>query len=152
MLPAACSRLYSVLSAWAGVFARSTLSDKIKRDFFQAVAVSVLLYGCTNLTLKKHMEKKLDENYARMLHAVWRNPGSNTTQKGSCISHFTNSETHQSSPTRHAGHCWRNKGELISDVLKTTPTCGHNSVSRPVETYNSSVRVLSTGPVKKNGW
>ena len=28
--------------------------------FFQAVAVSVLLYGCTTWTLSKRMEKKLD--------------------------------------------------------------------------------------------
>ena len=28
------------------------------------------LYGCTTWTLTKHLEKKLDGNYARMLHAV----------------------------------------------------------------------------------
>ena len=27
----------------------------------------VLLYGCTTLTLMKHVEKKLDGNYTRML-------------------------------------------------------------------------------------
>ena len=46
------------------------LYDKIKQDFFQVMAVSILLYGCSTYTLIKHMEKKLDENYTRMLHAV----------------------------------------------------------------------------------
>ena len=32
-------------------------TDKIKRDFFQAVAVSTLLYGCTTWTLTTHKEK-----------------------------------------------------------------------------------------------
>ena len=45
------------------------LSDKIKLDF-QAVAVSMLLYGCTTWTLTKRTEKKLDWNYAKILHAV----------------------------------------------------------------------------------
>ena len=38
----------------------------MKRSFFQAVVVSILLYGCTTWTLAKRMEKKLDGNYTRM--------------------------------------------------------------------------------------
>ena len=37
--------------------------------------------------------------------------------------------------TRHAGHCWRSKEELISDVLLWTPTHGCASVGRPARTY-----------------
>ena len=37
--------------------------------------------------------------------------------------------------TRHAGHCWRSKDELISDVLLWKPTHGHASVGRPPRTY-----------------
>ena len=37
--------------------------------------------------------------------------------------------------TRHAGHCWRSKDELISDVLLWTPTHGCASVGRPARTY-----------------
>ena len=44
----------------------SDLTDKIKRSFFQAVIVLILLYGCTAWTLTKRMEKKLDGNYTRM--------------------------------------------------------------------------------------
>ena len=46
------------------------LSDKIKQEIFPAVAVWILLCGCTTWTLMRRMEKKLDENYARRLHAV----------------------------------------------------------------------------------
>ena len=55
---------------------KSDLTDKMKRSFFQAVVVSILLYGCTTWTLTKRLEKKLDGNYTRMLRAVlnksWR--------------------------------------------------------------------------------
>ena len=46
---------------------KSDLSDKIKRSFFQAAVVSILLYRCTAWMLTKQMEKKLDGNYTRML-------------------------------------------------------------------------------------
>ena len=49
---------------------KSDLTDKIKRSFFQAVVVSILLYGCTTWTLTKFMEKKFDGNYTRMLRAI----------------------------------------------------------------------------------
>ena len=41
---------------------KSDLTDKIKRSFFQAAVVSILLYGCTTWTLTKRLEKKLDGN------------------------------------------------------------------------------------------
>ena len=49
---------------------RSYLTDRIKRSFFQAAVVSILLYGCTTWTLTKRPEKKLDGNYTRMLRAI----------------------------------------------------------------------------------
>ena len=49
---------------------KSDLTDKIKRSFFQAMVVSILLYVCTTWTLTKRMEKKLDGNYARTLQGI----------------------------------------------------------------------------------
>ena len=49
---------------------KSDLTNKIKRSFFQAAVVSILLYGCTTWTLSKRMEKKLDSNYTKMLRAI----------------------------------------------------------------------------------
>ena len=37
--------------------------------------------------------------------------------------------------TRHAGHCWRSKDELISDVLLWTPTYGRAKAGRPARIY-----------------
>ena len=48
----------------------------MKRSFFQAAVVSILLYGCITKTLTEQLEKKLDGNYTRMLRAIlnksWR--------------------------------------------------------------------------------
>ena len=35
----------------------------------------------------------------------------------------------------HAGHCWRSKDELISDVLLWTPTYNQAKAGRPARTY-----------------
>ena len=37
--------------------------------------------------------------------------------------------------TRHAGHCWRRRDELISDVLLWTPIYGRAKAGRPARTY-----------------
>ena len=55
------------------------LTDKMKRSFFQAAIVSILLYGSTTWTLSKRREKKLEGKYARMLRAIlnkswWQHP------------------------------------------------------------------------------
>ena len=52
------------------IIGNSDLSDKIKRNFFQAAVVSILLYGFTTWTLTKCIEKKLDGNYTRMLRTI----------------------------------------------------------------------------------
>ena len=37
--------------------------------------------------------------------------------------------------TRHAGHCWRSKDELISNVILWTPTYVQAKAGRPARTY-----------------
>ena len=37
--------------------------------------------------------------------------------------------------TRHAGHSWRSRDDLISDVLLWTPTYGRAKAERPARTY-----------------
>ena len=37
--------------------------------------------------------------------------------------------------TRHAGHCWRSRYELINDVLLWTPTYGRAKAGLPAQTY-----------------
>ena len=52
------------------IISKSNLTDKIKRCFFQAAVMSILLYGCITWTLAKQLENKLDSNYTRMLRAI----------------------------------------------------------------------------------
>ena len=37
--------------------------------------------------------------------------------------------------TRHAGHCWKSRHKLISDVLLWTPIYGQAKAGRPARTY-----------------
>ena len=41
--------------------------------------------------------------------------------------------------TRHAGHCWRSKDELISDILLWTPAYGQAKAGRPARTYTQQL-------------
>ena len=52
------------------------------------------------------------------------------------------SKSSQVRQTKHAGHCWRSKDELIGDVLQWTHIYGSGSVGRPSRTYINSVWTL----------
>ena len=104
---------------------KSDLTDKIKHSFFQAVVMSILLHGCTTCMLTKRFEKKIDGNYTRMLRAILNKSWRQHPTKHQLYSHLPPiTKTIQVRPTRHPGHCWRSKDELISDVLLWTPTYG----------------------------
>ena len=97
----------------------------MKRSFFQAAVVSILLYGCTTWTRTKRLEKKLDGNYTRMLWAILNKSGRQHPTRHQLYGHLTPiTKTIQARRTRHVGHCWRSRDELISDVLLWTPTYG----------------------------
>ena len=110
-------------------------TDKMKRSFFQATVASILLHGCTTWSLTKRLEK-LDGNCTRMLRAIlnkfWRQHPTRHQLYGH-LSPIT--KTIQIRRTRHAGHCWRSRDELISDVLLWTPTHGRAKAGRPARTY-----------------
>ena len=115
---------------------KSNLTDKMKRSFFQAVVVSILLYGCTTWTLTKQLEKKLDGNYTRMLRAILNKSWRHHPTKHQLYGHLPPiTKTIQVRRTRHAGHSWRSRDELISDVLLSTPTYGRAKAGRPARTY-----------------
>ena len=127
--------------AWAVIdsisaISKSDLTDKIKRSFLQAAVVSILLHGCTTWTLTKRMEKKLDGDYKRMLWAIlnksWRQHPTKQQLYGPLQPIM---KTIQVRRTRHAGHCWRSKDQLISDILLWTPSHGWAKFGRPTRTY-----------------
>ena len=115
---------------------KSDLTDKMKRSFFQAAVTSILLYGCTTWTLTKRLEKKLDGNYTRMLRAILNKSWRQHPTRHQLYGHLPPiTKTIQVRRTRHAGHCWRSRDELIRDVLLWTPTHGRAKAGRPARTY-----------------
>ena len=104
--------------------------------FSQVAIVSILLYGCTTWTLTKRLEKKLDGNYTRMLRAILNKSWGQHPTKQQVYGHLPPiTKTIQIRLTRHAGHCWRSRDDLINDVLLWTPSHGRAKAGRPARTY-----------------
>ena len=82
------------------------------------------------------MEKRLDGNYTRMLRAILNKSWRLHPTKQQLYSHLPLiMKTIQVRQTRHAGHCWTSKDELISDVLLWTPLHEQAKAGRPARTY-----------------
>ena len=95
---------------------KSDLTDEMKRSFFQAVVVSILLYGCTTWTLTKRLEKKLDGNYTRMLRAILNESWRQHPTRRQLYGHLPPiTKTIQVRQARHAVLCWRSKDEQKQD-------------------------------------
>ena len=114
----------SLAKAWKGtdklsIIWKFDLSDKIKCNFFQAVVVSILLYGCTTWTLTKRTEKKQGGNYSIMLRAILYKSLKQHSTKQQLYGHLPPiSQTIQIKRTRHVEHCLRNKNKRISDIIR----------------------------------
>ena len=113
----------------------------MKHSFFQVVVILILLYGCTTWTRTKWLEKKLDSHYTRMLRAILNKSWRQNPTKHQLYSHLPPiTKTIQVKQTRHVGHCWRSRDELISDVLLWTPHLAKQKQGSQLEhTYSSSV-------------
>ena len=74
--------------------------------------------------------------YTRMLRALLNKSWRQHHTKHQLYSHLPPiTKTIQVRRTRHAGHCWRSRDELISDLLLWTPTYGRAKAGRPARTY-----------------
>ena len=136
------------MKAWTAIdklsiIRKSDLTDKMKCSFFQAAVMSILLYGCTTWMLIKWLEKNLDGNYTRMLRAILNKSWWQQPTKLQLYDHLAPiMKTIQVRRTRHAGHCWRSRDELISDVLLWTPHMAEQKQQDQLEhTYSSYVRI-----------
>ena len=113
----------------------------MKCSFFQAAVVSILLYGCTTWMLTKRLEKKLDGNYTRMLRAILNKSWRQHPKRHQLYGHQPPiTKTIQVRRTRHAGHFWRRRDELISNELQWTPTYGRAKAGQPARTYIQQLR------------
>ena len=82
------------------------------------------------------MEKKFDSNYIRMLQAILNKSWRQHPTKHQLYSHLPLiTKTIKVRRTRHAGHSWRSRDELISDVLLWTPAHGRAKAGQPTQTY-----------------
>ena len=107
----------------------------MKRSFFQAAVLSILLYGCTTWTLRKRLEKQ-DGNYTRMLRAILNKSWRQYPTRQQLYGHLPPiTKTIQVRRTRYVEHCWKSRDELISDVLLWTLTYGRAKAGRPERTY-----------------
>ena len=101
----------------------------MKRSFFQPLPI--LLYGCTTWTLTKRTEKKLNGNYTRMLRAILNKSWRQHPTKHKLYGHLPPiTKTIKVTGTRHVGHCWRSRDELI-----WIPSYGWAKAGRPARTY-----------------
>ena len=115
---------------------KSDLTDKMKRRFFQAAVISILLYGCTTWMLTKYLEKKLDSNYSRMLRAILNKSWRQHPTKQQLYGHLPPiMKTIKIRWTRYVEHCWRSRDELISDVLLWTHSHGRAKAGWPARIY-----------------
>ena len=62
----------------------------------------------------------------------WTSPGGNTPQSSHQLPIMKTIKVRR---TRHVGHCWRCRDELISDVLPWIPSHGQARAERPARTY-----------------
>ena len=108
----------------------------MKRSFFQVAIVSILLYEYTTWMITKRREKRLDGDYIRMLRTILNRSWRQHPTKHLLYGHLPPiTKTIQIRRTSHAGHCWRSRDELISDVLLWTPSHDRAKAGRPAQTY-----------------
>ena len=86
----------------------------------------------TNKTAGEEARQQLHKNAASNIEQVLAaTPHKTPTIRPPASYH----ETIQIRRTRHAGHCWRSRDELISDVLLWTPTYSRAKAERPARIY-----------------
>ena len=126
----------------------------MKRGFFQAAVMSILLYGCTTWMQTKWLEKKLDGNYTRTLWAILNKSWRQHPTKHQLYGHLPPiTKTIQVRWTRHAGDCWRSRDELISDVLLWNPHMAKLKQDDQLEhTYSSCVKIRDVAQKTCQRW
>ena len=124
---AAWKKLHFILSFWFDFHMIDSLSIAV-HVFVSRVSMSFLV--------DETLEKKLDGNYTRMLPAILNKSCRQHPQNHQLYDHLSPiTKSIQVRRTKHAGHCWRSREELISDVLLWTPIYGRAKARRPARTY-----------------
>ena len=136
------------------IIRKSNLTDKIKRSFFQVAVVSILLYGCTTWTLTKRMEKRrqLPKNATSNIEPVLEAAPHKAAVIRPLTSHH---ENYPNYTTRYAGHCWRSRDELISDIVLWIPSHERSKAGRLARIFIQQLcidTVYSLEDLPERGW
>ena len=107
---------------------------------------------------KKNALRKLDGKYTKIQRVILNKSRKQHYTKQQFYGHLPPTlKTIQVRWTRHAGHCWKSKDELMGEVLLLTLTHGPAGVSQPARTYLHKLcantrRSLKKLPGVKDDW
>ena len=107
-----------------------------------------------HMDANKTYTKKTDGNYTRMLRAILNKSRRQHATKQQLYGHLPPiMKTIKIRQTRYAGHFWRSRDELVSDVLRWTPSQERAKAGCPEHTYSSSVQILDVArKTYQNQW
>ena len=115
-------------------------------DTYFFIHFSFVLYIYIYIYIYIWMEKKLDDNYIRMLRAILNKSRRQQPTKQQLYGHRPPiTKTIKVRRTWHAGHCWRSRDEFISDVHLWTPSHGRAKAGRPARTSIQQIFVDAGG-------
>ena len=96
--------------------------------------------GSSVPSTEKHIDTRLTKAWTAIdkLSIIWKSDLTDKMKR----SFFQAAKTIKVRRTRHAGHCWRSRNELISDVLLWTPyMAGQKQDDQLEHTFSSDVRI-----------
>ena len=132
---------------------KSDLTDEMKQFFPTSSCIDTVVwmrYMDANLTYREKAWRQLHKNAASNVKQVL----GAAPHKAASVRPLTTRRT------RHAGHCWKSREELISDILVRTPSHGREKAGRPARTYIQQLwadigcsleDLLERWPIEKGG-
>ncbi|XP_071958788.1 uncharacterized protein [Antedon mediterranea] len=154
------SKAWSALKRLTVIW-KSNISNNMKKNFFKTTVESVLLYGSSTWTLTKKLENTLNGTYTRMLRAVlnvsWQEHLSNAQLYGN-LRKIT--DVIKERRVRFVGHSFRNKSELISELMLWMPSHGTRRPGRPPKSFidqlvadsGHTIEELPGAMMNRDGW
>jgi hypothetical protein len=134
---------------------KSNLKNKLKIDLFRATVEKILMYGAETWTMNARMHKRLDGCYTNLLRRAqnlsWKNHHTLQEIYGSIPKLSEHLAQHRA---RFAGHCYRAKDEIISDLIMWKASSSRKLTFPEVISRDSGINVtdLPTAMADKDFW
>ena len=133
-----CVYVYICICMYMSVYVCMYMSVYIY--MYVCMYMSVYIYVCMYMSVSVYIYiyvcmYKLYNNYTSILRAILNTSWRQHPKRNKLYGHLpTITKTIQVGRSRHGGHYWRSKDELISDVLLWTPEYGQPKAGRPTRT------------------